>query len=187
MTAVLGTVNRTLLALVGSVLLGAGTVLLAGLPPYTGRGDVLLSAADRHRWSDHGWWWPVVLAALALLVLLALWWLLAQVRRSRLSVVLVDTGDGAGALLRGRALEAALTEEAAALDGVAQARVTLHGRREAPEVRLRLVLEPHAVPADAVAALEGGVLARARASVGLTELPAEARLRVVAHHAQRVN
>ncbi|MGW1766331.1 alkaline shock response membrane anchor protein AmaP [Streptomyces sp. NPDC002073] len=182
----LGTVNRILLGLAGLVLTALGTVLLTGVRPYEGRHDVLLGDAERTRWQEHGWWWPAVIATLAVLVLLALWWLLAQLRRSRLAAVLVDTGDGAGAVLRGHALEAALTAEAAALDGVAHCQVTLHGRRGAPRARVRMRLAPHAVPADALAGLADEVLAHARASAGLADLPAEARLQVASHHARRV-
>uniref|UniRef100_UPI0006E19949 alkaline shock response membrane anchor protein AmaP n=1 Tax=Streptomyces neyagawaensis TaxID=42238 RepID=UPI0006E19949 len=137
----LRTVNRVLLGLVGLVLLVLGGAVLAvglGLEPpswwiHDGRHDVLLSQAERTRWRDEGWWWPTVIAVLALLVLLALWWLTAVLRRHRLTEVLVDTGDGEGALLRGRALEGVLTTEAARLDGVERAHAHLTGRRNAPE------------------------------------------------------
>ena len=65
---------------------------------------MLLSNAERTRWREAGWWWPVVIAGLAVLLLLALWWLVAVVRRRRLTEVLVDTGDGEGATLRGSAV-----------------------------------------------------------------------------------
>ncbi|WP_037777005.1 Asp23/Gls24 family envelope stress response protein, partial [Streptomyces pristinaespiralis] len=105
-------VNRVFLGLAGLVLLCVGGAVLAagtGLSvpswwPYDGRYDVLLSDADRTRWREEGWWWPVVIAVLALLLILAMWWFFAQLRRARLAEVLVDSGDGEGALLRGRAL-----------------------------------------------------------------------------------
>lgn len=53
----LSVVNRVLLGVVGLVLAGVGAVVLAGWPPFGGRGDVLLSRADRTRWRDAGWWW----------------------------------------------------------------------------------------------------------------------------------
>ncbi|NEA03378.1 alkaline shock response membrane anchor protein AmaP, partial [Streptomyces sp. SID10116] len=131
----LRTVNRVVLALAGLVLLVlGGSVLAVGLgtsPPswwiHDGRHDVLVSAADRARWRDDGWFWPTVIAALAVLVLLALWWLSAQLRRRRLAEVLVETGDGEGALLRGRAMENVLAGEAETLDGVDRAQVVLTG------------------------------------------------------------
>lgn len=188
-------VNRVMLGLAGLVLVCVGGAVLAagaGLSvpswwPYSGRGDVLLSGADRDRWRDEGWWWPAVIAALAVLVLLALWWLLAQFRRARLAEVLVDSGDGEGALLRARALEGVLESEAQSLQGVSRAHVMLTGRRSAPEARVGLVLEPHAAPGATLKGLTEEALAHARDSAGLAVLPAEARLRAARHGARRVS
>lgn len=187
-------VNRVLLGVVGLALLCVGGgVLATGLGvsvpswwPYTGKHDVLLSRADRDRWSAQGWWWPVVIAVLTVLVLLMLWWLLSQLRRARLGEVLVESGNGEGALLRGRALENVLQSEAESLQGVARARVRLTGRRTAPEARVRLLLEPHAVPGQALEELTEEAVAHARDSAGLAALPTEARLRAAKHGAQRV-
>ncbi|MEV1047417.1 alkaline shock response membrane anchor protein AmaP [Streptomyces sp. NPDC049916] len=189
------TVNRVLLALAGLVLVVlGGAVLAAGLGasvpswwPWDGKGDVLLSDADRGRWRDEGWWWPTVIAVLAVLVVLALWWLLAQLRRGRLAEVLVDSGDGEGARLRGRALESALAGEAGELDGVSRANAALTGRRTAPRARVRLLLEPHAAPLGTLNAVADGALTHARQSAGLAELPAEVRLKAVRHRAERVS
>ncbi|MFD4412963.1 MULTISPECIES: alkaline shock response membrane anchor protein AmaP [unclassified Streptomyces] len=187
-------VNRVLMGIIGLalVVLG-GSVMAVGLGAdspswwiHDGRHDVLLSDTERTRWRDHGWWWPAVIAALAVLVLLALWWLAAVLRRRRLAEVLVDTGDGEGALLRGRALEGVLSAEAAQLDGVAQAQVQLTGRRSTPEARVRLLLEPHVDPGHALHLLTAEALAHARDSAGLAALPAEVRLRGVKHRAERV-
>ncbi len=191
----IGTVNRVLLGLAGLVLVCVGGGVLAaalGLSvpswwPWYGKHDVLLSEADRDRWRSEGWWWPVVIAVLAVLVVLALWWLLAQLRRARLSEVLVDSGDGEGALLRGRALEGVLAGEAGALDGVARAQVVLTGRRSAPQARIRLLMEPHAAPDEALGRLTDEALAHARDSAGLAQLPAEVRLKAVKHRAERVS
>ncbi|MFH8760135.1 alkaline shock response membrane anchor protein AmaP [Streptomyces atroolivaceus] len=187
-------VNRALLGLAGLVLLVlGGAVLVSGLgvsvpswSPFDGPDDVLLSKGDRTRWRDEGWWWPTVIAVLAVLVILALWWFLAQLRRGRLAEVLVDSGDGEGALLRGRALEGVLTEEAGALDGVSDAKTTLTGRRTAPQARVRLLMEPHAAPGPVLRGLSEGALTHARTSAGLDELPAEVRLKAVKHRAERV-
>ncbi|MFF9014330.1 alkaline shock response membrane anchor protein AmaP [Streptomyces sp. NPDC014870] len=194
MTVVLRRVNRVLLGLIGLVLVAVGgAVLAAGLDlpvpswwPWSGPSDVLLSRADRLRWRDEGWWWPVVIAVLGVLVLLFLWWLLAQFRRARLTEILIDTGDGEGATVRGRTLEAVLEADATAQDGVARARVALTGRRTAPRTRVRLLLEPYASPGAALTSLSTEALANARTSAGLTALPTEARLRAVKHRARRV-
>ncbi|MFF1479210.1 alkaline shock response membrane anchor protein AmaP [Streptomyces sp. NPDC058301] len=191
----LRTVNRVLIGLAGLILMAAGGAVLAagaGLSvpswwPWRDTDDVLLDQARRERWHHHDWWWPTVITALAVLVLLTLWWLLAQLRRARLAEVLVDSGDGEGALLRGRALETVLAGEAEALPGVARAQVTLHGRRTTPTARVALVLEPHAAPAEALSRLTSEALAHARDSAGLAALPVEARLRGVKHRARRVS
>lgn len=195
------TANRVLLALTGLVLLAVGLAVLVGsldlqrrwnftMPsawPFTGPKDVLLSAHDRTRYRSHGWWWPAVIAALGVLFLGGLWWLLAQARTRRLRQLRVDSGDGEGALLRGRALEGALTAESQEYDGVEWAGSTLVGKRGRPQARLLLGLAPHATPVDVVTALDTSVLSRARTSAGLPELPAEARLRAVRHRASRVS
>ncbi|MGP4010473.1 alkaline shock response membrane anchor protein AmaP [Streptomyces sp. 4N124] len=194
MSAVLRIVNRVLLGIIGLLLiLIGGSVLAVGLglnPPswwiHDGQHDVLLSGAERTRWRDDGWWWPTVIAVLAVLLLLALWWLTAELRRRRLAEVLVDTGDGEGALLRGRALEGVLAGDASQLDGVARAHAELTGRRSTPEARVRLLLEPHVDPGEALNHLTTQALAHARDSAGLKSLPAEVRLRAVKHRAERV-
>lgn len=194
MRAVLRTVDRVLLGLVGLVLLAlGGAVLAVGLgasPPswwlHDGPHDVLLGDTERTRWRDAGWWWPVVIAALAVLLLLALWWLVAVVRRRRLAEILVDTGDGEGAVLRGRALEGVLTQEAGRLDGVERAKVRLTGRRHAPSTRIRLLLAPHVDPGTALHDLTTDALAHARDSAHLAALPAEVRLHGVSHRPERV-
>ncbi|MET8676204.1 alkaline shock response membrane anchor protein AmaP [Streptomyces sp. NPDC004647] len=194
------TANRVLLGLAGLGLFALGGAVLVGaldlprhwgfdLPgwwPFRGPDDVVLGDEGRTRWRDDGWWWPVVFAVLAVLLALMLWWLLAQLRRHRLSEVLVDSGDGAGALLRGRALEGVLAAEAEAMDGVSRADVVLTGRRRtAPEVRVGVVLEPYAGPAEVLGRMNDEALRHARDSAGLERLPAEVRVTAARHGAER--
>jgi hypothetical protein len=194
-------VNRVLMGLCGLALFGFGlAATLAALdlprrwgftPPswwsWRGPDDVLLTRADRVQWRAEGWWWPVVIGGLSVLVLLALWWLLAQLRRKRLTEVLVDSGDGSGALLRGRAMEDVVTAEVETQPGVERARVTLVGRRNQPRVRVGLLLAPQAHPGDAVRRLRAEALEHARASTGLQSLPAEVRISSAKHAAERVS
>ncbi|MFJ9852132.1 alkaline shock response membrane anchor protein AmaP [Streptomyces sp. NPDC101150] len=193
--------NRVLLGLAGAVLLGTGAAVLMGglglpakwhlgLPagwPWTRPGGVLLSRENRTRWTDHGWWWPVVIAVLAVLVLLLLWWLVAQLRRHRLGEILVDSGDGEGAVLRGPALEGVLVAETEALEGVEGAAALLTGGRTEPRVRAVLSLAPHADPGTVVLRFAHEAVAHARGSAGLERLPAKVRLRAVRHRAERVS
>ncbi|WP_461037930.1 alkaline shock response membrane anchor protein AmaP [Streptomyces mayteni] len=190
----LSVVNRVLLGLLGLALFCAGlAVVLTALDltpstwPWSGPDDVLLSDADRTRWRDEGWWWPVVIGGLALVVLLALWWTVAQLRQQRLSEVLVDSGDGVGALLRGRAMEDVVTAEAESLPGIDEARVTLVGRRTQPRVRVGLLLAPQAQPDVAVHRLRTEAVEHARASAGLSVLPTEVRLRSTKHAPERLS
>lgn len=191
----LRTVDRVLTGLVGLVLLAlGGSVLAIGFGAsapswwlHDGPHDVLLSATERTRWRDAGWWWPVVIAALTVLLLLALWWLVAVVRRRRLSEVLLDTGDGEGAVLRGRALETVIAQEADRVEGVERSKVRLTGRRRAPATRVRLFLAPHVDPGTALDDLTTRALAHARDSADLRALPAEVHLHGVRHRAERVS
>ncbi|MGW7577156.1 alkaline shock response membrane anchor protein AmaP [Streptomyces sp. NPDC054765] len=195
------TVNRVLLGLTGVVLFGTGGLVLfggLGLPakwhlrlpahwPWSRPDDVLLSAHQRTRFTGQGWFWPAVIAVLAVFVLLMLWWLLAQLRRHRLNEILVDSGDGEGAALRGRALEDAFGAETESLAGVDRAGVRLTGRRREPRVRALLALAPHADPGTVVRRLSDEAVAHARRSAGLGRLPADVRLRAVKHRPERVS
>ncbi|WP_314172937.1 alkaline shock response membrane anchor protein AmaP [Streptomyces winkii] len=200
MDGALRSVNRVLLAVAGVLLLATGLAALVGgfdlprhwnfdLPsgwPWARPDDVLLSDADRTRWRSESWWWPAVLGGLGLAVILLLSWLLAQLRRRRLGEVLVESGDGEGALLRGRALSNVLEAEAASLPGVDKAAVRLTGRRTTPRASVELLLSAHAEPGPVLGRVTGEALEHARTSASLDGLPAEVRLRTVKHRPERV-
>ncbi|MBW8798148.1 MAG: alkaline shock response membrane anchor protein AmaP [Streptomyces sp.] len=193
--------NRILLALTGLVLLGGGLLTgAAGLDfyrrqdlappagwPLTTPDDVLLSSADRARWSSQGWWWwPAVIAGLTLITVLALWWLLAQLRRRHPGGVSVGgTPPQEGVELRDRALSDAIATDAGALPGVQEADVRITGRRARPRTRIALTLAPRGAPDAALDALCQGPLRTARQCTGSPAMPAEARLRVVRHPPHR--
>ncbi|MFH9429136.1 alkaline shock response membrane anchor protein AmaP [Streptomyces sp. NPDC017615] len=190
-----GVVNRVLLALAGLVLFVLGGSVLAvglGAPspswwPHSGPRDVLLSRAERTAWRDQDWWWPALIALLAVLLLIGLWWLVSVLRRRRLSEILIDTGDGSGALVRGGALRSALADDAGRLPGVAHADAHLAGRRTTPTLRAGLRLEPDASPAATLTDFTTHPLTAARDSTGLESLPTEVRLKRVKHRAERVS
>ncbi|MFF4354712.1 alkaline shock response membrane anchor protein AmaP [Streptomyces sp. NPDC001530] len=193
--------NRSLLALAGLVLLGGGLLILfAGLDiyqrydlvppvgwPLTTPDDVLLSSADRARWSSQGWWWwPAVIAALALVALLALWWLLAQLRRRRPGALPVGgTPPQEGVELRDLALSDAIATEADALPGIENAAVHIASRPAHPRTHVRLTLTPQAAPGAALDALCEGPLRTASRSTGSPPMPTEARLQVARHKPHR--
>ncbi|MEU2334740.1 alkaline shock response membrane anchor protein AmaP [Streptomyces sp. NPDC006654] len=194
--------NRTLLALVGLVLLGGGLLILfAGLDlyrrhdlappagwPLTRPADVLLGSADRVRWSSQGWWWwPAVIAALVVAALLALCWLLAQLSRRRPgSLPVGGTPPQEGVELRDRALGDAIATEAGALPGVGHAVVHITGRPARHRTLVKLTLTPEGTPGATLGALCEGPLRTARRSTGVADMPTEVRLQVARHKPHRV-
>ncbi|CAM5647019.1 hypothetical protein GCM10010329_09440 [Streptomyces spiroverticillatus] len=177
-------VNRVLLGLTGLALIAlGGTALAAGLGAsvpswwlFSGRDDVLLSAAERTRWRDEGWWWPAVVASLAVVAVLGLWWLLVQLRGKRLGTVRVGDPESS-VLLRGRALERVLGEEVESVPGVDRATVSLMGRQDAPRARITLTLTPSSTPSGVLTEVTESALTRAGTSIGTPRLPALVRLR----------
>ncbi len=192
-------INRILLALAGIVLLTGGLLVLTGgldlyrrwhLTPPNGwplvtPHAVLLSAADRTRWTDQGWWWPVVIVALAVIVLLGLWWLLSQLRRTRPGRMSVGTPPTDGVDLHDHALSDAIAADVRQLAGVRQARVQMAGRADHREVRITLTLSPGSDPGSVLQALCHGPLDRAHRSTGWAHLPTQVRLQVTAHKPHR--
>ncbi|MFF1358556.1 alkaline shock response membrane anchor protein AmaP [Streptomyces sp. NPDC058297] len=193
-------VTRILLALVGIVLPGGGLLVLVGgldlyrrrhlTPPdgwpLTTPHTVLLSTADRTRWTDEGWWWPVITAALAVIVLLTLWWLLSQLRRTRPGRMPVGgTPPTDGVELYDHALSDVIAADARQLPGVQQVKVQMTGRANHPKVRITLTLTPDSEPGPVLQALCHGPLGRARQSTGWTQLPTQARLQVTPHKPHR--
>ncbi|MDX3353733.1 alkaline shock response membrane anchor protein AmaP [Streptomyces sp. ME01-24h] len=193
--------NRLLLAISGLVLLSGGLLIFtAGIDfyrllriappvgwPLTTHNDVLLSDADRIRWSDQGWWWwPAVILGLTLATALALMWLLAQMRRHRPGAVhLGGTAPPDGVELRGRALSSAVADEARALPGVGRASAHMTGRPARPRLDVALTLTDHGAPASVLQALCRGPVAHARECTGLTDLPTRAHFGVSGHKARR--
>ncbi|MFE4491387.1 hypothetical protein ACFRKD_02875 [Streptomyces niveus] len=184
-------VDRTLLALLGAGLAGAGAWVLTGheavrarLPgwwpaPATARADgALTDRALLSRLRDHGWWTPAVIATLAVVFLLLVWWLLAQFRTGQpRTLPLPRPGLG----LRTRALAAAMEERTELIPGVHRAQVTLSGRRHRLRAAFAVRLEPDAVPADVIRRIDEGPVADARtSSEGARHIDAVVRLRAPA-------
>lgn len=192
-------VNRSLLALTGLILLGGGLLILAGGLDVYRRWDltpppgwplatphtVLLSTADRTRWTDHGWWWPAVIAALTLIVLLALWWLLSQLRAPHPGRMRVGSPPADGVELRHDALSDALAADSRQLPGVQQARAQMTGPSTHPQARITLTLSPDSAPGPVLEALSQGPLERVRQSTGWNQLPTQVRLKTTPHKPHR--
>ncbi|AUY49314.1 alkaline shock response membrane anchor protein AmaP [Streptomyces sp. CB01881] len=190
------TVNRVLLGVAGLVLFAVGVLVLAGgldlygrlgvdppgWWPLTSPDQPVVSVESRTHWSDQGWWWPAVIGGLVVVVAGAAWWLFAQLRRSGPATVGVPTPGASGLRLRlrSRALEEVLETGAVALPEVDRADVHLVRGPRHPRLRAAVRLTPGGDPAALVEHFETGPRTDARTSLGLAELPADLRVRVVA-------
>ncbi|MFJ1703961.1 alkaline shock response membrane anchor protein AmaP [Kitasatospora sp. NPDC088346] len=187
-------VNRTVLAVVGVLLLGGGLLVLAGgldlyarvhlsMPrrwPLLAPDHPLLGEAARTRWVHRAWWWPVAIAVPALIVAGALGWLFTQLRRTGPgSLELAPPAAATTVRVRADAVEDVLETGTVALPGVERVTVHLAGRRGRPVVvRAAVRLEPGGSPAALLAGYSAGPLAQLRSSLGLHDLRSELRLRV---------
>ncbi|MBD0694453.1 alkaline shock response membrane anchor protein AmaP [Streptomyces sp. CBMA123] len=188
-------VNRVLLGLVGAVVLGVGVLVLAGgldlyrrlgvdppaWWPLTSPHQPVVSARSRGRWVGSSWWWPTVIGGLSVLVLGMAWWLVAQLRRTGLAHIAVPTPGVGGLRMRvnSRALEEALEHGTAALPEVERAGVRLVRAPGHPRLRGAVRLTPGGDPVGLVEHFEDGPRADAVRSLGLAELPADLRIRVL--------
>ncbi|MBV2151349.1 alkaline shock response membrane anchor protein AmaP [Kitasatospora sp. SUK 42] len=188
-------VNRVLLGVAGAVLLGAGVLVLAGgldlyrrlgvdpprWWPLTSPDQPVVSERSRVRWVASSWWWPTVIGGLSVLVAGTAWWLVAQLRRTGLSSIAVPTPGVGGLRLRvsARALEEALERGTEVLPEVDRAVVRLVRAPGHPRLRGAVRLTPGGDPAALVEHFEDGPRGDALHSLGLAELPAELRVRVL--------
>jgi hypothetical protein len=177
--------ERTLAVVVGLLLLAAGTLvtlLSNGVFGTARAGRPLLD--------------PVIIDALRaqpltarlvaivgglLLAVLGLVWAAHALRPERRPDLVLDSGEpDSGAdtsiVVSAAAAAEAVAAQAAALPGVGRARARLVGTETAPAVRVTLWLADDADVRDVLARLDAEVLATARASLGLTDLPAAVRL-----------
>ncbi|MEU0160488.1 hypothetical protein ABZ154_17025 [Streptomyces sp. NPDC006261] len=189
-----GAVNRVLLGTVGLALLGGGALLAVGdgsglgqagheVPDWwAGRAayGVLLDRDGLARARETGWWTPVVIAALVLVLALFVRWFTGQMSAPRPRWVGLRSD---GLALRRRALERAMTAQAAAVDGVADARVRVAGRPLRAAVTL--VVEPEARPAEVVRRVAAGMVADARRCAGIRGLPTDVRVKVANRRERR--
>ncbi|MER7705634.1 alkaline shock response membrane anchor protein AmaP [Kitasatospora sp. NPDC097605] len=191
-----GTVNRLLLGVVGAVLLAAGVLVLAGgldlygrlgvdppsWWPLTSPDQPVVSADSRTRWTGEAWWWPVVIGGLTVVVAGTAWWLVAQLRRSGPTSVVLPTPGAPGLRLRlrTRALEEAVESGAVVLPEVERAGVRLVRGPRHPRLRAAVRMTPGGDPAALAEHFEAGPRTGVLTSLGLPELPADLRIRVVA-------
>lgn len=183
------TANRTVLAVTGLALALGGlwlatarTSFAAHLPggwPVPFAGSVLLDREGLATLRGHDWWTPAVLAAGVSATLLLALWLLSQLHvrnRSRLPLA------APGSALRTHALECAVSERAAAIDGVARCRVRIHTRRRRLRLRIHTWLAPDTAPEAVLDALTAVTAELERATAPYT---VETRVRL-SHRTHRM-
>ncbi|MEV6621014.1 alkaline shock response membrane anchor protein AmaP [Amycolatopsis sp. NPDC051106] len=170
--------NRTVLALLGLLLLAAGGFAVA---THFGRLDVLDPATTLVPGTavPPAWAWYVTAAVAVLLGLLALRWILAQLtRRPPTRTWRFDTDPDRGRTeLAADTAVVPFTEELRAHPGVHQARATLAGTREAPTLALVVTLAHDADPQELREHLAAETLPRLHQALDLEALPVSVEFR----------
>lgn len=177
-------VNRTVVTIIGALLLGIGVYgLLRGAGAF---GDS--SADDRLSTSDvtdfvadnERWLWATVAIVALLVALAAASWLRSQLRSSpSLSQLAVATGEGSGrTTLDTAAVNAAVTRDVEADPDVNSASVRVVPTGDAMGLDVRAVVADHGDVHAVRRRIETEVLERARTALGRPDLPATLRLRL---------
>lgn len=178
MSARVNGVNRTLLTLLGLLLLAAGGLGLAYSAGAFGAGEhPFVPQGLRDLARDQGWFWWAVAGGCVLLALLGLWWLLAQLRTDRVGPLDLTTDERDGLTsLHADALTDAVEEETEQLRGVIGASARLRDRRGRRLV-LQVDLAEYADIAEVRAGVEDRVVAHARQAIDDPDLPVDVELR----------
>ncbi|MFJ8965840.1 alkaline shock response membrane anchor protein AmaP [Lentzea sp. NPDC102401] len=168
--------NRTMLAAIGVVLLAAGVFALAThfrVLHLVDPGAPVVPGID-----PPPTWALYATAGTAVLVgLLALRWLLAQVVRGPRAPTWREDTDLGHTELSASTAVAPLAEELRGYPGVHDARATLTGPRNAPELALIIVIEQDADPADVRHQLQDEGLPRLRQALELDTVPTDIEFR----------
>jgi hypothetical protein len=171
-------VNRTVLGLLGLVLLAAGGLGLAlSFGAFGDSGQPLLPQGMRDYAQDQSWFWWAVAAACLVVALLGLRWLFAQLATDRVGRIDLTTDDRDGlTTVHGSALTDAVEAEAENLRGVVGASAHLLDRR-GRRLTLTVDLAEYADIAEVRDSLEDRVVAHARQAVDDPALPVDVELR----------
>ena len=176
--------NRTLLTLLGLLLLAAGVAgILAGIDTFghqVANRHLLANSLARYIGDNSAWFWPIAAVAATLLALLALRWLFAVLRpEPRTGDIHIAAAPGTGyTTLDSGALRDALTAEIETYRGVDNAHIRVLGTPDAP----RLAVTVRATDdSDLVALrrrLETQALQHARQALDSPHLPIQLNLAV---------
>ena len=171
------TANRTVLGLLGLLLLGGGGVgLTAGFGVFGDPPPVLPGSARRFE-DQQPWFWWAVAGVCLLVALLALRWLLAQLHTGRVTRLDLTRDDRDGrTVVHAGALTDAVEAEAQSLRGVVGASARLVEDR-GRTLTVAVELADHADVAEVRRTLEDRVVAHAREAVDDPALPVDIELR----------
>lgn len=178
MTARVGAANRTVLALIGLILLAAGVLGLALAAGVFGRqraDQPVLSQAVRTYPHGHPWFWWAVAAAAVIIALLALKWLMTQLGTDRANRIdrTTDAGEGYTVLHAG-ALTDAVEDDVTSIPGVAGATAYVS---HPLAVNLRVDLADDADIDRVRSALERGTVPHLRQALNQDDVPVRIELR----------
>lgn len=178
MSARVNGLNRSLLTLLGVLLLAAGGLGLAYSFGAFGDGrHPLVPEGMRGFAADQPWFWWAVAGACLLIALLGLVWLLAQLRTDRVGELDLTTDDRDGlTTLHGGALTDAVETETQQLRGVVGASAHLRDRR-GRRLLLGVDLAEYADIAEVRSAVEDRVITHARQAVDDPDLLVDVELR----------
>jgi len=185
MTRHIAHVNRTVLFIVGLILLaGGGAALLRGsgaFPAVLGRSGGSIATTAQTRYPDnHAWVWPVVAAIAAIIALLALYWLLIQARTGAVRRLSLEPERARGVtVLPTDAVTSAITDELETRPGIHRATAALKGSPAAPWLELSVAAADHTAPALLRDYIEREALAHLRASLERETIPTVLRIRFV--------
>lgn len=185
MTRHIAHVNRTVLAIIGLILLaGGGTALVRGLGTYPAvlgqPGAPLITAAQARYPGQHAWVWPAAAALAAIIALLALYWLLIQARTSAVRRLSLEPDRTHGVtVLPADAVTGAITDELKNRPGIHRATAVLKGSPAAPWLELTVSAADHTDPALLRGYTEDEALTHLRASLERETLPTVLRVRFV--------
>lgn len=176
--------NRTVLALLGLLLLAAGAAGLAAGAGAFGddiRTRKVIPAYTRDWVYRHDWFWLAVAAGCILIALLALRWLFAQNSSSRVSHLEVESDRRDGrTVLAARAVTDAVADEIASHRGVSGASASMLGDRTAPTLLVHATLDGRVDLAEVRTRIQTDALAHARQALDAPDLPVRLELRLAA-------
>jgi hypothetical protein len=176
--------NRVVLALLGLLLLAAGSAgLAAGLGAFGAgvRTRMVLPSATREWMSGRAWCWLLVAAGCIVVALLALRWLFAQASTGRIGELELESDRRGGrTVLAGRAVADAVAEEIDSYRGVRRASAYLLGNHAAATLVVDATLDGRADPAEVRARIQSDACTHARQALKMSDLPVRLQLRLAA-------